>query len=325
VLLVVLSIIAANALFTEEQYEERFSQWMVENNKNYAPEELFRRFEIFMSNMDFVQEHNSNPANTYTVGLNQFADLTKAEYKTYHLGFNADLMTAKEKAKPRETNVPRSGTYPSGDLDWVLKGAVTPIKNQGQCGSCWAFSAVSAAEGTIQINKGHLTSLSEQELVDCAGAYGNYGCSGGWMDSAFKYMMSNGLALESDYVYTGVNGICKSASYARAADTKLTGYVDITGEDALGKSVDMEPVTVAIEADQAGFQMYTGGVFAGTCGYTLDHGVTVVGYGTDPASGMDYWKIKNSWGTGWGEQGYMRMVRNRDECGIASMPSYPTA
>jgi len=142
------------------------------------------------------------------------------------------------------------------------------------------------------------------------------------MDRAFKYMEANGLCSEAAYPYKAVGGTCNKASCTAQSYTMLKGYKDVTAtENALGAAVDMGPVSVAIEADQAGFQLYKSGVFSGTCGQNLDHGVLVVGYGTD--AGQDYWKVKNSWGTSWGEAGYIRMIRNKDECGIANEPSYP--
>jgi len=216
----------------------------------------------------------------------------------------------------------RVGAYPSGSLDWVSKGAVTGIKDQGQCGSCWAFSSTGSIEGAVFLKHGHLTSLSEQQLVDCSTAQGNAGCQGGLMDSAFKYVQTNGLCTESAYPYTAKNGVCHSSSCAPSADSKITGYKDVTHtENALGAAVDLTPVSVAIEADQSGFQLYKSGVFCGTCGTSLDHGVLAVGYGDEGTTA--YWKVKNSWGTSWGEQGYIRMCRNSNKCGISNEPSYP--
>jgi len=212
-------------------------------------------------------------------------------------------------------------TYP-GTLDWRSKGAVTPVKNQGQCGSCWAFSTTGSVEGAVQIKHGSLISLSEQCLMDCSKAYGNMGCSGGLMDNAFKFAEANGIATEAAYPYTAKDGTCKA--YTMSANSKITGYKDVATKNptALGTAVDIGPVSVAIEADQAVFQNYKGGVITAGCGQSLDHGVLVVGYGTDPTQG-DYWTVKNSWGVTWGEAGYVRITRNSDQCGIENEPSYP--
>jgi C1A family cysteine protease len=317
-LLVALFAVSALA-FTESEYQETFTQWMAKHGKNYASEEFFTRFEIFKANMDFVEEHNAKNL-SFVVELNKFADLTRGEFKALYLGFKPELrLTPKRTLLDLQVG---ASAYPSGSLDWTQKGAVTGVKDQGQCGSCWAFSTTGSSEGAIQIAHGQLTSLSEQELVDCGGTYGNLGCNGGLMDRAFKYMEANGLCTEAAYPYKAVGGTCQKSSCTASAYTHLSGYKDVTTtENALGAAVDIGPVSVAIEADQAGFQLYKSGVFSGACGQTLDHGVLTVGYGTD--SGQDYWKVKNSWGTSWGEQGYIRMIRNKDECGIANEPSYP--
>jgi cathepsin L len=311
--------LALATAFTEEEYQTAFTQWMTKFEKNYAAEEFFRRYDTFKANMDFVEAHNSQNL-SWTVELNKFADLTRGEFKALYLGYKPELrLTPKKTLGDLAVQV---GAYPSGSLDWSQKGAVTGVKDQGQCGSCWAFSTTGSSEGAIQISHGQLTSLSEQELVDCGGTYGNLGCNGGLMDRAFKYMEANGLCTEAAYPYTAKNGQCQKSSCTASAFTDLSGYKDVTtNENSLGAAVDIGPVSVAIEADQAGFQLYQGGVFSGVCGQTLDHGVLAVGYGTD--SGEDYWKVKNSWGTSWGEEGYIRMIRNKNECGISDEPSYP--
>merc|ERR1711964_898699 len=217
-------------------------------------------------------------------------------------------------------------------VDWVAKGAVTPVKNQGQCGSCWAFSTTGSAEGAYQIATGKLLSFSEQELVDCAGSYGNQGCNGGLMDDGFKYLKAKGDEKEASYAYTAKTGTCNSAKQSAAdgvAAGAVTGLNDVTPQSCadLMAAVQKGPVSVAIEADQSGFQHYSSGVFSGTCGTQLDHGVLVVGYGTD--SGKDYWKVKNSWGATWGQKGYILMAKGtkgkEGQCGIAHQPSYPVA
>lgn len=297
---------------------------MVKFEKTYAPEEFFYRFDVFKANMDFVDAHNKGNY-TFTVALNQFADLTTGEFKNIYLGYKPELARGKRVTRSL-SDLPEPQTYPNGALDWCQEGAVTPVKNQGNCGSCWAFSATGSMEGVIAINFGHLTSLSEQELVDCSMSYGNMGCNGGLMDNAFKYAEANGLCTEAAYPYTsgatGKAGTCMKSSCTMSANSKITSYTDVVHtENALGAAVDIEPVSVAIEADQIAFQLYSSGVFSAPCGQNLDHGVLVVGYGNSGTT--PYWKVKNSWGTSWGEQGYILMIRNQDECGIANEPSYP--
>jgi C1A family cysteine protease len=294
---------------------------MVTNAKNYAPQEIFYRFEVFKSNMDFIEEWN-NANHTSTVELNKFADLTSAEFAMIYNGLKPELARGAKIASL--SDLPE--TYPSGSKDWRQAGAVTGVKDQGQCGSCWAFSTTGSMEGVIKIVHGSLTSLSEQALVDCSTSYGNMGCNGGLMDNAFKYAMAKGLPTEASYPYTsgttGKGGTCKT--YTMSAYTKLTGYKDVAHTaDALGAADDIEPVSVAIQANQPAFQLYKGGVITSGCGQQLDHGVLVAGYGQDPTAGP-YWLVKNSWGTSWGLNGYVLISRNGDVCGINNEPSYPT-
>merc|ERR1712178_543999 len=291
----------------------------------------------FEDNVDFINAHNQRAdEHGYAVGINQFADMSSKEFKEVMLTYKAE-----NKKVGNVVVLDESATADS--VDWVSKGAVTPVKNQGQCGSCWAFSTTGSVEGAYQIATGKLQSFSEQELVDCAGSYGNQGCNGGLMDDGFKYIEAKGDALESTYSYTGRTGSCSSSKQSQAAIKKgqLTSFNDVTtdSESQLLAAVTKGPVSVAIEADQSGFQFYKSGVFSGTCGTNLDHGVLVVGYGT--SSGSDYWKVKNSWGTTWGQEGYIMMARGSKsnstsrkllggggsgasgECGILKQPSYP--
>jgi hypothetical protein len=299
-------------------YENAFVNWMTKFGKSYAPEEFFYRFEMFKQNFDFVEAHNALNS-TWEVELNKFADMGSAEFKNVYNGYKPELRRGRLSLRDLRVNA-----YPSGSIDWVEKGAVTGIKDQGQCGSCWSFSTTGSVEGIVQIKAGHLTSLSEQQLMDCSFSYGNLGCAGGLMDNAFKYVQANGLCTEAAYPYTAKDGTCKASSCTVSKDSKISGYKDVTHtENALGAAVDNQPVSIAIEADQSGFQLYKSGVFCGVCGTNLDHGVLAVGYGTEGSD--DYWKVKNSWGTTWGEKGYIRVCRNKNECGLSNEPSYPTA
>merc|ERR1711862_646427 len=200
-------------------------------------------------------------------------------------------------------------------IDWTTKGAVTPVKNQGQCGSCWSFSTTGGLEGAYQIASGNLVSMSEQQFVDCD--HEDSGCGGGLMDRAFSFAQGNAIATESSYPYQGVDGTCKSSFTTALPQGAVTGYTDVgRSASALKSALNSHPVSVAIEADQAAFQQYTGGVITSGCGSQLDHGVLAVGYDGDAI------KVKNSWGASWGVNGYVQM--NANQCGITQSASYPT-
>jgi len=253
--------------------------------------------------------------------MNEFGDMTWEEFSSTHInGIVADhspFLRSNNYADLSHIAVPN-------DIDWVAKGAVTGVKDQGQCGSCWSFSATGSMEGAHFLKTGSLVSLSEQALVDCSGAFGNAGCNGGLMDYAFEYVISKGgICGESAYPYKAVDGTCVASTCAGGKVTSISKYQDVAvgDENALLSAVTLTPVSIAIEADQSGFQFYSGGVFNGTCGTQLDHGVLAVGFGTD--SGMNYWKVKNSWGASWGEKGYIRMIRGRNICGLTAAASYP--
>lgn len=211
--------------------------------------------------------------------------------------------------------------YPSGSIDWSTKGVVTPVKNQGAlCPSSWAFSATGAIEGVVQIKYGHLTSLSEQELIDCSAAWS---CQLGSVPQALNWAMSNGDATEATYPYTGRRNSCKASSVTPSADSEITGWKQVPStENALGAAVDIEPVSVVINGNW--FLSYTGGIANPNCESQIPsfYGVLVVGYGS--VGSTAYWKVKTSLGTSWGEQGYFRIVRNQNACGIADYPLYPT-
>ncbi|KAK3441211.1 hypothetical protein EUGRSUZ_B01504 [Eucalyptus grandis] len=312
----------------EATMRERHDQWMARHGRVYQDDaEKERRFSIFKNNVDLVESFNKNGNKPYTLAINAFADLTIEEFKASRNGYMRSSSPRQVSTKPfRYENV----TAVPSSMDWRKKGAVTPIKNQGQCGSCWAFSAVGAMEGIIQLTTGKLISLSEQELVDCDTSGKDHGCEGGYMDDAFKFIIGrHGLTTETNYPYQAVDGTC-NARKANSSAAKITGYADVpaNNESALLKAVGHQPVSVAIDAGEWAFQFYSSGIFTGECGTNLDHGVTAVGYGTSE-NGTKYWLVKNSWGTGWGEKGYIRMKRDIDAkeglCGIAMMASFPIA
>jgi C1A family cysteine protease len=323
--------IQKSANFEEINHKLAFKQWQKEFDRTYANyEEESAAFLTFLDNWVRVITENSK-GHTYELQLNQFADMNSDEFRTYIHG-NGESCVLPEERKVISSDSGEEAVATCSSVDWVSMGKVNPVKNQGGCGSCWAFSAVACVESRYAIAKGTLNSLSEQELVDCSGSYGNAGCSGGWMDNGFKYIeANNGLALESDYAYTATDGTCESSKYTHY--DPITGYKDVSADSssALAAALCDGPVSIAIEADQYAFQFYSGGVLDGGCGTSLDHGVLAVGFGYDSSSGLNYWKVRNSWGTSWGESGYIRMCKDCDqngsegECGILQAPSYAQA
>ena len=294
-----------------------------EHGKTY-PDEIteLRRHAIWQANKKYVDEHNENLANRlgFTVGLNEYSDLDPAEFAKIFNGYISGRRTNSSSIFTR-----RNAEIPTS-VDWRTKGYVTGVKNQGQCGSCWAFSATGSLEGQHFKATGKLVSLSEQNLVDCSGPEGNEGCDGGLMDYAFEYVIKNGgIDTEASYPYRAEDERCRYSAANRGST--CAGYTDVAHEDeqALTEAIaDIGPISVAIDASHQSFQMYSSGVYyEPACSQTqLDHGVLAVGYGTD--SGQDMYIVKNSWGTSWGMQGYIYMSRNRNNnCGIATEASYP--
>ncbi|KAG8491986.1 hypothetical protein CXB51_015339 [Gossypium anomalum] len=311
---------------TFDEVMAMYEDWLVKHGKVYnGLGEKEKRFEIFKDNLRFIDEHNSEETHSFKLGLNQFADLTNEEYRFTYLGVKKPN---KKVSKRNDRYVQLLGEAALPDsVDWRTKGAVAPVKDQGSCGSCWAFSTIAAVEGINKIITGDLIVLSEQELVDCDTSY-NEGCNGGLMDYAFEFIIKNGgIDTEEDYPYTNHNGRCDTyRKNAKVVSIEAYENVPENDEVALQKAVSNQPVSVAIEAGGRAFQLYQSGIFDGKCGTQLDHGVTIVGYGTE--NGKDYWIVRNSWGDNWGEAGYVRMERNvvdtkTGKCGIAMEASYP--
>jgi cathepsin L len=321
-----------SAVYSLSHYEvvrEEWEAWKLYEDKNYSsPMEDKIRMKIFMDNKARIARHNQRAhfgGATFTMKMNHLGDQLNNEVISTKNGYRKGLL--------KSTNAPVGATFIAPEnlcvpevVDWRTKGAVTEVKNQGQCGSCWAFSATGALEGQNFRKTGKLVSLSEQNLVDCSVKYGNHGCEGGLMDFAFQYIKDNhGIDTEASYPYHADEEKCHfSKKNVGAVDV---GFVDIPAgdEEALMKAVStMGPVSVAIDASQESFQFYAKGIYSepNCTPDGLDHGVLVVGYGTE--NGQDYWLVKNSWGTKWGDDGYIKMARNKGNmCGIASAASYP--
>ncbi|XP_044969229.1 senescence-specific cysteine protease SAG39-like [Hordeum vulgare subsp. vulgare] len=320
------TVIAARELNDDLLMVAKHEDWMAQYGRLYKDTtEKARRFEVFEANVQFIEAFNAKN-HKFWLGVNQFADISNDEFKTTktNKGFKANPMRVLSTGFRYEN---LSFDALPTTMDWRAKGAVTPIKDQGQCGCCWAFSAVAATEGIVKLKTGKLISLSEQELVDCDVHGEDQGCEGGLMDDAFKFIIKNGgLTMESSYPYTAADGKCKAGSNSAAT---ISGFEDVpaNNEGALMKAVANQPVSVAVDGGDMTFQFYSGGVMTGSCGTDLDHGIAAIGYGKT-SDGTSYWLLKNSWGTTWGEDGYLRMEKDiankKGMCGLAMEPSYPT-
>jgi C1A family cysteine protease len=328
---IIVSLLSFSSAYNETYEWNQFIQFQQKFSKFYLHfDEVQKRFNIFRENLRDIILHNSDHTQNFTMGINQFSDLTAAEFKSiYASGYT-----------PLESFGCKSFVYNPSDFadspsffDWREKGVVNPVRDQGQCGSCWAFATTANAESVWAIYSGILFDLSEQYLVDCATGLGyfNMGCNGGMPDSAFKFMINNEQCNEIDYPYvSGASKVAGKCHLCESADLAFSSCYDVTPNDqiALKYAVTMNPVVIAIEADTRYFQSYSSGILdSASCGTNLDHAVEIVGYGEDSASGKEYWLVRNSWGESWGENGYVKILRSDSSndigiCGVAAEPSF---
>jgi cathepsin L len=297
--------------------EKSFVSHMRSYGLLFTGDEYHFRFGVYLANARRVREENAK-GRSFRVGLNHLATFTPAEYKAL-LG-----------ARPRPVGKPKASKRvrddPPDSFDYRDKGAVNPIKDQGQCGSCWAFSAIGAQESQYFLVNGTLQSLSEQNLVDCVNT--DYGCDGGLPQDAYDYVIryqGGKFETEKDYPYTAQDGKCRwDASKGTSNIVRYDTVIEGNETDLLQKVWTQGPVSVGIDASSWDFQLYSGGVYdePDCSSYDLDHGVVVIGWGSD--QGKAYWLVRNSWGTDWGIQGYIEMSRNkRNQCGIATSAIVP--
>ena len=301
-----------------------FDLWKLKFNKKYSEKEESYRLGVWLKNLAYVEAHNVRfeaGLESFDLEMNEFADMDSEEFGAkYLISFPTDSATSK-------CTGPQASTLSLPDeVDWTTKGAVTPIKNQGQCGSCWAFSTTGSLEGAYFLSQNNLKSFSEQQLVDCSHSYGNNGCGGGLMNLSFFYVKDNGITTEDKYSYKGVASTCKYTAADKVWTVSDCTEVTVDKEASLLGAIAKTPVSVAIQANHLSFQLYKSGVYSGNCGTNLDHGVLAVGYGT--LSGKKHYKVKNSWGNTWGDKGFIYIERNGDgkgKCGIQMAASFPWA
>ena len=333
---------AIAAVMTQGSIIDRFEEWAQTHSIDISDSSKHTRiYSNWLSNDKYIESTNAMNL-TYSLGHNSFSGYSSEEFSEL-MGFNYNSVRSSDLEGLVQEHIKESLSELPTSIDWREKGVVNPVQDQGQCGSCWAFSTIQAVESATAIKYGSLPKLSEQELVDCdtlKNGGRDHGCNGGLMDNAFNWIgKSDGVCDESSYPYTsGVSkksGTCTMKSCSNIDNTDVDNHVDIqvNSDNAMMTALSLQPVSVAIEADQKTFQLYSSGVFVGECGTSLDHGVGLVGYGT--MGGVDYYILRNSWGSTWGDGGYMYLGRGNDpatgkpfnggagQCGVLGQASYP--
>jgi len=310
----------------DEHISKGFTDFISAHNKKYMHEkEHHERLNIFRNNFRYIHSTNRQGL-TYRLAVNHLADRTEDELRVlrgrkYSKGYNGGKPFRSYEEKDVQ-DLPQS-------FDWRLYGAVTPVKDQSVCGSCWSFGTIGAVEGAHFLKTGELIRLSQQALIDCSWGYGNNGCDGGEDFRSYQYIQDHGgIPSSDDYgPYLGVDGYCHAQNTTKAA--KITGYVNVTSGDAKALKlaiVNNGPISVAIDASQKSLSFYANGVYYDSkCGNTeerLDHAVLAVGYGI--MDNQEYWLVKNSWSTYWGNDGYILMSSKDNNCGVETSPTYVT-
>ncbi|CAF0712111.1 unnamed protein product [Brachionus calyciflorus] len=327
-LIFLFSFISLSLALTAQQLSTRWTGFKLSHKRRY-PSRLDEalRFQIFKTNLEMIEQHNAKADAgevSYRLAMNQFGDMTPHEFSIVHNGFDSGLAWPNQKAELFSANASQKSP---ASVDW--RGLTTPIKNQGSCGACWAFSATGAIEAHHAKKTGSIVSLSEQQLVDCSTPFGNNGCRGGYMNNAFRYIIqNNGINSDKIYPYSGNGGRCRFRSNDRSK-IQMTSFVKIPrGDEAAMEQAlsTVGPISIAIDASLQTFQFYSSGIYSDAACKNkfedLNHAVLLVGYGSE---GNDqYWILRNSWGTQWGNQGYMKIAKGKDNmCGIATESSYP--
>ncbi|KAL7861645.1 hypothetical protein SRHO_G00130860 [Serrasalmus rhombeus] len=329
VLLIITTFVVMAGAASVSHMDQEFHTWKLKYGKSYGSvEEESRRKMIWLDSLKLVQEHNmlaDQGLKSYRLGMNHFADMDNQEFQARFSGCLGSFNMTKGPIATADVRQIR-GAAPPSSVDWRSMGYVTPVEQQGSCESCWAFSAAGALEAQMFRKTFKLVPLSKQQLVDCSKRFGNNGCNRGYPHLAFEYIMSSkGLEAESTYPYKAKDEMCHFNSQNVVATCRGFKFLTSGDENNLQNAVaTIGPISAAMDSTRPSLKLYKSGVYdEPNCSANVDHAILIVGYGTD-ASKKDYWLVKNSWGVNWGDRGYIKMSRNKNnQCGIATYAVYP--